>query len=254
MGVWAVARNTFREAVRDKIFSLVGAFGVVLVLSSIVLSPLTVGAQTKMVADVGLSSISIFGLLIILLMGSGMVHKEIDKRTIMTLLSKPITRTDYMLGKYLGLLITLAVIMGSMSILFFLSVWITPTVFQMAFVKSLYTAMCEMVVVTAVVMFFSAFTTPVLTSLFTLGVFLAGHTLGDLQTFAAMSGSHGTTWGIDLLTWILPNLELFNIRNAAVHGLPIHSAHLMWAGVYALLYSTLCLIVASWIFSRRDFK
>ncbi len=159
-----------------------------------------------------------------------------------------------MLGKYLGLLITLLVIMASMSVLFFLSVWVTPTVFDPAFIKSLYTAGCEMVVVTAVVMLFSAFTTPVLTSLFTLGVFLAGHTLGDLQSFAAMSGNQGTVWAIDVVRWILPDLELFNIRNAAVHGLPIHSAHLIWAGVYALLYSTVCLVVASWVFSRRDFK
>ncbi len=254
MGIVAIARNTFREAVRDRIFTLVGAFGVLLVASSIVLSPLTVGAQTKMVADVGLSSISIFGLLIVVLMGSGMVHKEIDKRTIMTMLSKPITRTDYMLGKYLGLLVTLVVIMASMSVLFFLAVWVTPTSFDPAFIKSLYTSVCEMVVVTAVVMLFSSFTTPVLTSLFTLGVFVAGHTLGDLQTFAKLAGNQGTVVAMDAIRWILPDLELFNIRNAAVHGLPIHSAHLIWAGVYALLYSTLCLIVASWIFSRRDFK
>jgi ABC-type transport system involved in multi-copper enzyme maturation permease subunit len=250
----AVARNTFREAVRDKIFGLVGAFGLVLVVSSIVLSPLTIGAQTKMVADVGLSSITIFALLIVLLVGSGMVHKELDKRTIFTILSKPITRTDYMLGKYLGLMLTLLAIMASMSLLFFLSVWLTPSVFDFALVKALYMAVCEMTVVTAVAMLFSSFTTATLTSLFTLGIFLAGHTLGDLETFARMSGSQGTIWAMKAVRMILPNLELFNVRNAAVHGLPIHSAHLMWAGIYALLYSTLCLSLGSWLFGRRDFK
>lgn len=252
--VLAVARNTFREAVRDKIFSLVGAFGLVLVISSMVLSPLTIGAQTKMVADVGLSSISIFGLLIILLLGSGLVHKEIDKRTIMTILSKPLTRTDYLLGKYFGLLLTLLVIMASMSALFFVSIWLTPSVFSFALVKALYMSLCEMVVVTAVAMLFSSFTTPTLTGLFTLGVFLAGHTLSDLEAFAHMSGSHLTLWSMQVVRFVLPDLELFNVRSAAVHNLPIHSAHLVWGGLYALLYSTLCLVVGAWLFGRRDFK
>jgi ABC-type transport system involved in multi-copper enzyme maturation permease subunit len=254
MRVLAIARNTFREAVRDKVFGLVGAFGLLLVISSIVLSPLTVGAQTKMVADVGLASISIFAMLIILLMGSGLVHKEIDKRTIMTVLSKPITRTDYVLGKYFGLLSTLTVIMAAMSALFLIAVWMTPTVFEMGYLKALYMGLLEMVLVTAVAIFFSSFTSPILTSLFTLGVFLAGHTLTDLRTFAAMAGSTGVIWSMKVLRWVLPDLEIFNVRNAAVHNLPIEPAHIFWASVYALLYSTICLILGSWIFGRREFK
>lgn len=254
MRVLAIARNTFREAVRDKVFGLVGAFGLLLVLTSIVLSPLTVGAQTKMVADVGLASISIFAMLIILLMGSGLVHKEIDKRTIMTVLSKPLTRTDYVLGKYFGLLSTLAVIMAAMSALFLLAVWLTPTVFEMGYLKALYMGLLEMSLVTAVAIFFSSFTSPILTSLFTLGVFLAGHTLTDLRTFAAMAESTGVIWSMNALRWILPDLEIFNVRNAAVHNLPIEPEHIFWASVYAVLYSTICLLLGAWIFGRREFK
>lgn len=254
MRALAIARNTFREAVRDKVFGLVGAFGLLLVVSSIVLSPLTVGAQSKMVADVGLASISIFAMLIILLMGSGLVHKEIDKRTIMTVLSKPITRTEYVVGKYFGLLSTLVVIMASMSVLFLLSVWASSAGFELAYFKALYMGLMEMVVVTAVAILFSSFTTPILTSLFTLGIFFAGHTLTDLRTFAAMADSDAVLWSTGALRWILPDLELFNVRNAAVHGLPIEPAHIFWATVYALLYSTICLILAAWFFRHREFK
>jgi ABC-type transport system involved in multi-copper enzyme maturation permease subunit len=254
MKVLTIARNTFREAVRDKVFGLVGAFGVLLVVSSLILSPLTVGAQTKMVADVGLGSIPLFALLIILLLGSGMVHKEIDKRTIMTLLAKPLTRTDYVLGKYLGLMATLLVIMSCMAALFAVSVWLAPGSFAGAYGKALFLSLCEMTVVTAVALFFSAFAGPVLTSLFTLGAYLVGHTLGDLESFARLADRPAAEAVLGVVRWILPNLDLYNVRNAAVHGLPIEPAHVLFAALYALLYAGLCLTAASWVLGRREFK
>jgi ABC-type transport system involved in multi-copper enzyme maturation permease subunit len=249
-----LARNTFREAIRDKIYVLVVAFGLLMVLSTIVISPLTVGAQKKIVADVGLASISIFALLVVLFLGSGMVHKEIDKRTIMAILSKPITHLDYLLGKFLGLLATLVVLMAAMTALFVLACLLTKTPFKPAFLVAILLSVCEMIVVVSVLILFSSFTTPVLTSLFTLATFLAGHTVQDLERFAIVTESHAVERVMKGVKIVLPNLDLFNVRNAAVHGLPIATEHVLWAILYALLYGGVMLAISDVLFRRREFK
>lgn len=254
MKTLAIARNTFREAVRDRVFALVGVFGLLLVSSSIVISPLTVGAQQKLVADIGLASISVFAVLVVLFVGSGLVSKEIDKRTIMTILSKPVSRFEYLFGKYLGLLGTIAVMILSMTLLFALALLATGSRFELAYLYSLGLTAVEMMVITSVVIFFSSFTSPVLTSIFTLGVFLAGRMLPDLERFAIVTASGPVERSTDLLKYVLPNLDLFDVRNAAVHGLPIEGTHVAWAVLYGVLYSGVLLLLADRIFRRREFK
>lgn len=254
MKTLAIARNTFREAVRDRVFALVAVFGLLLVSSSIILSPLTIGAQQKLVADIGLASISVFSVLVVLFVGSGLVSKEVDKRTIMTLLSKPVSRFEYLFGKYLGLLGTIGVMIGAMSVLFAAALLATGSRFEVAYLISLGLTAMEMVVVTAVVIFFSSFTSSVLTSIFTLGVFLAGRMLPDLEAFAVVTASPGVERSMDILRYALPNLDLFDVRNAAVHGLPIDGQHVAWAVVYGLMYSGVLLLVADRLFRRREFK
>lgn len=254
MKVVVLARNAFREAIRDKIYVLVVAFGLLMVLSTIIMSPLTVGAQEKIVADIGLGSMSIFALLVVLFLGSGMVHKEIDKRTIVAILSKPITRLDYLLGKFLGLLGTLFVLVVAMTALFVLACLVTKAGFHAAYLLSIGLSLCEMMVVVSVLILFSSFTSPVLTSLFTLATFLAGHTVQDLERFALVMDSHAVERAMKVVRLILPNLDLFNVRNAAVHGLPIETAHVVWAVAYGFLYSGLMLVLADVLFRRREFK
>ena len=254
MKTLAIARNTFREAVRDRVFALVGVFGLLLVSSSIVLSPLTVGAQQKLVADIGLAAISAFAVLVVLFVGSGLVSKEVDKRTIMTILTKPVSRFEYLFGKYLGLLGTIGVMILSMTLLFALALLATGSRFESGYFYSIGLTVVEMMVVTAVVIFFSSFTSSVLTSIFTLGVFLAGRMLPDLERFAFVTSSDGVERGADLLGYLLPNLDLFDVRNAAVHGLPIDPMHVSWAVLYGVLYSAALLLVADRLFRRREFK
>jgi len=250
----AIAQNTFREAVRDKVFVLVAVFGLLMVLSSVIMSPLTVGARQKIVADMGLSALSFFSLLVIVLVGSGMVYKEIDKRTIMSILSKPISRMEYVLGKYVGLCATLVVMMAAMWLLFLLACWLTATPIKSAYALAGALTVVEMLVVTAIVMFFSSFTTPILTSLFTLGVFIVGHLVSDLESFALVAGNDALFRTMRMLKFVLPNLDLFNVRNAAVHGLPIAAAHVGWAVLYGCLYAGVLLVLADLLFRRREFK
>jgi len=249
-----IARNTFREAVRDKVFLIVGVFGLILVASSVVMSPLTVGAREKIVADMGLSSVSIFSLIVILLVGSSMVHKEIDKRTIMVLLSKPVSRLEYMIGKFLGLAMTLAVMFVAMTALFWLACQMTGVAFERAFLASLSLSYLEMLVVTSIMIFFSSFTTPVLTSLFTLGVYVVGHLVRDLEAFALVAGSDGLFQVMRALKHVFPNLDLFNIRNAVVHQIPIEPGQLLWAPIYGVVYAALLLVLSDLVFRRREFR
>lgn len=250
----AIARNTFREAVRDRIFLLVGAFGLLLVASAAVMSPLTVGAQQKIVVDIGLAAQSVLGLLVVVLVGSGMLHKEIDKRTIMTILSKPISRLEYLVGKYIGLLAVLVSMMAVMFCVFLVACAFTATPIKVAFLASLGMTVVEMMVVTALVVFFSTFTTPVLTSLFTLGVYVTGHTVQDLESFAEVTGSAAVAQVMGVAKWVIPNLDLFNIRSAVVHGLAMDTAQIAWAATYGLLYSLLLVALSDVTFRRREFR
>lgn len=254
MKIVAIAHNTFREAVRDRIFALVGAFGLVLMASTVVLSPLSVGAQQKLVADIGLAGISIFAVLVVLFVGSGLVHKELDKQTIVTILSKPVSRMEYLLGKYLGLLVTIVCMMAMMVVVFGLAVLVTGTRFELVYLLSVGLTFCEMVLVTAVVIFFSSFTSPVLTSLFTLGVFLSGRLLPDLESFAIVTRNDQVERVVEVVKYLVPNLDLFDVRNAAVHGLPIESGHVLWAVGYMVVYSGALLVVADVLFRGREFK
>ncbi len=254
MKILAIAQNTFREAVRDRVFVLVLVFGVLLVASTIVISPLTVGAQQKLVADIGLASMSIFAVLVVLFVGSGLVHKEIDKRTIVTLLSKPVSRMEYLLGKYFGLLATILVMMSGMAVLFLLALLATGSTFETSYLVSIGLSVLEMMLVTGVVIFFSGFTSSVLTSIFTLGVFISGRLMPDLEAFAIVTGNLQVERTMGALRHVLPNLDLYDVRNAAVHGLPIEGGHLVWALGYTLIYSAALLAIADFIFRRREFK
>lgn len=252
--VAAVALNTFRETVRDRIFYLVGVFGLVLIGSSAILSPLTVGAQGKVVADVGLASLSLFGLLVVVFVGSGMLHKEIDKRTITTILAKPVSRRAYVAGKFGGLILTLACMLAAMGALFLLVTLWTPVPLNPGYAAAFGFAFLELAVVTAVAVLLSTFVSPVLAAVLTLALFVVGHVSSDLKAFGALVGGPALRLVTSVLFYVLPNLEVFNVRGAVVHGDPVSGAHLALAALYATCYVALCLVLAGAIFTRRELK
>jgi ABC-type transport system involved in multi-copper enzyme maturation permease subunit len=254
MRVIAIAHNSFREAVRDKVFVIVAAFGLVMIASSVIMSPLTVGAREKIVADMGLSTVSMFSMLVILFVGSGMVYKEIDKRTITVILSKPVSRLEYMFGKFFGLAATLATMFVAMTALFWCACLLTRVDFSAAFLSSIFLSYMEMLLVTALMILFSSFTTPVLTSLFTLAVYIVGHLVRDLESFALVTGSDALFSAMRVFKTVLPNLDLFNIRNAVVHGIPIAAGQILWASAYAVIYAGILLVLSGLIFRRREFR
>jgi ABC-type transport system involved in multi-copper enzyme maturation permease subunit len=252
--VTAVALNTFRETVRDRIFYLVAIFGLILLASSALLSPLTIGAQGKIVADVGLASLSLFGLLVVVFVGSGMLRKELDKRTITTILTKPVSRLEYLLGKYAGLTLTLFCMLAAMVLLFMLVTLVTPATFSARYLAAIYLVFWELLLINGAVLLYSTFVSPVLAMVFTLGLFVIGHLSEDILSFGQLMGGTMQAAVSRAIYYLVPNLEIFNARGLVVHGGSVSAAHLGLATLYGFCYTALLIVLAAGIFARRELK
>lgn len=254
MKIVVIALNTFRETVREKVLYNLLFFALLMIGSSVLLSTLTIGEQSKIIMDIGLASINIFGILIAIFVGIGLVSKEIEKKTIYTIISKPIYRYQFLLGKYLGLLITLFVntsimVTGFFAVLILMTYNITPDM-----IKAILLIYVELMVVTAVALMFSTFTTSTLSAIFTISIYIIGHLLGDLKVFAARLGNPVIVFLMNSLYYILPNLENFNIKGEVVHNIALDPSFIGMSVLYGLLYITMILFSSVIIFQRRDFK
>jgi len=252
--IGALALNTFRETVRDRIFYLVGVFGFVMLASTAVLSPLTVGAQSKIMADVGLGAMVAFGLLVVVFVGSGMVRKELDKGTIVTILAKPVGRREYLVGKFLGLNLTLTAMLAVMTILFTALLFFAPGDFSLRFLKAVYMAFLELTLVNAVAVFFSTCVSPILAAVFTLGAFAVGHLSESIRAFGKMQGTPFEQKMAEVVYYLIPNLEMFNVRGAVVHGDPVTMSHLGLATLYGVGWTVLLLVLAGAVFARKELR
>ncbi len=250
----ALALSTFRETVRDRIFYLVAVFGFVMLASTAVLSPLNVGAQGKIMADVGLAAMVIFGLVVAVFVGSAMVRKEMDKGTIVTILSKPIGRREYIFGKFLGLNLTLVSMLAVMAVLFLLMLLMAPGSFSFRFLSAFYLSFLELMVINAIVIFFSTCVSPILAAVFTLGAFAVGHLSESIRDFGQMQGTAFQQQMSEVVYYIIPNLEVFNVRGAVVHGDPVLMSHILMATLYAVCWTALLLLLAGSIFNRKELR
>jgi ABC-type transport system involved in multi-copper enzyme maturation permease subunit len=252
--VIVIALNTFRETLRDKILYNLVFFGLLLIVSSILLGTLTMGERAKIIQDLGLASINVFGVLIAIFVGIGLVSKEIEKRTIYSIIAKPIPRYQFLLGKYAGLALTLLVNIAIMVAGFVLILVIGGVGFSPALLWAIGLIFMELLLITAIAVMFSTFTTPTLSATYTLAIYVIGHLTDDLWTMASKLPDTPTKNLLDLLYYVLPNLEYFNIKGQAVHGMVIAPSYLVSALAYGLTYSMMILVLAGVIFQRRDFK
>ena len=249
-----VARNTFREATRDRVIAGVIGAGLVLLLATQVLGPLAMGEGKRLTVDLGLSGISLLGILVTLLVGTSLVAKEIERRTIYNLLSRPIARPHYLLGKWIGMTATLWVVAGGLG----LALWGLLLVrgYQpnaLSLLQSVYLAGLELALVAALAVMFSALSTPVLSALYTLGAVLIGQWSDDLRAYAAkLPGALSAV--LHAASNLVPNLPLFNMRTLAANGETTTLLHLALASAYALAYCACILSLAAAAFESRDFK
>jgi ABC-type transport system involved in multi-copper enzyme maturation permease subunit len=253
MKIRAIASNTFKEAIRDRILYLLLFFAAVCIAFSRLLALLTVGDRVKIIKDVGLSSLSLFGALMAILLGTGLVYKEIDKKTVYTILSKPIHRYQFLLGKYLGLILTLFIMLLLMSFIFLVLVFFHTFTIEWKLLIAIAYIFIEICLITAVALLFSCFSTPILSSIFSLSFYLIGHTSWGLEnSINKMNPGIGKIL-IQILYTFLPDLENFNFKTEVVHSLPIPSETFFYSFVYGTFYSIFLLALAMLMFRKRDF-
>ncbi len=267
MVVTAVALSVFRESVRDKVFYNLLLFAIVLVMASLLIGQLTASQDLKIIKDLGLSATSIFGLFIAVFVGISLVWKEVERRSIYSLLAKPIRRSELIVGKYLGLAFTLLVNVAVMAatlyaVLAYMNAgadagvrasWDAPALDPRMLVAMLL-IWFELLVVTAVAIFFSAFSSPMLSAVFTFGLWVVGHFNADLKHFESVVESRPVAWLARALYYLLPNLSPFDIKTQVVHAQPVAAGYVGMTLAYGLVYITALIVAAAFIFSRRDFK
>jgi Cu-processing system permease protein len=262
-----VAISVFRESVRDRVLYSLVLFAVLLMGVSYLIGQLTAGQDIKIIKDFGLAAISIIGLLIAVFIGVGLVWKEVERRSIYSILAKPIRRHEFLLGKYFGLALTLAVnvaVMGAsyyavlayMATTFPESVraaWPAPAV-DPALLAALGLILMELLLVTAVALFLSTFSSPFLSAMLTLGVWVIGTFNTDLRNFQQVVDSWVAALLARSIYYALPNFSSFDIKTQVVHGLAVPWSYVGVTTLYATAYIALLLLAAVVVFSKRDFK
>jgi ABC-type transport system involved in multi-copper enzyme maturation permease subunit len=262
-----VAGAAFRESVRDRVPYSMVIFAVLLMAASFLISQMTAGQDMKIIKDLGLAALSIFGVLIAVFLGIGLVSKEVERKSIYGLLTKPVTRTQFVLGKYAGLIMTLVVNLGVMTIAYYgvlaymdyvatanaRAAWPAPALDPRLLI-AVVLIVAELALVTAVALFFSTFSSPLLSALLTLGLWVAGHFNTDLRNFENVVDSTVVVVMARGLYYLLPNLAPFDVKAEVVHGLAVDGRHVLLTMAYAALYAGVLLTAAIAIFRRRDFK
>ena len=250
----AIAVNTVREAVRSKVLYVLLFFALALIGTGVLLSTLSYVERERILQDVGLASIRLFGAAIAIFVGVNLIHKEIDRRTIFTILSKPVSRTEFLLGKFFGLVVTLWIQVAIMAAGFVAVSLLAGAPVNAGHAKALVLVAGELALLAAVATLFSSFTTPMLASLFGAGFYLVGHLTRDLRELGAQSESPAMAQATAVLHRVLPDLEAFNASIEAVHGLAIPASAVWQPLLYGVFYATALLVLAALIFQRRDLR
>lgn len=252
-----VAVNTFREAVRDRVLYNLVFFALLMIGAAILVGQISIGIERLVIINLGLSAISLFGLVMAIFIGVGLVSKEIEKRTLYSLLAKPIRRWEFLVGKYAGLVLTLAVntsfmTMGLAAALFYVGRPFVKT--DALILVAVYFILLELALVTALALFFSCFSSPMLSTLFTLGIYVTGIFSSDIRDFGELTKSPALKAVTETIYYLVPNFHNFNAIAAAAHGEAIPLSLVAQNTLYAALYVALLLVAASAVFSGRNLK
>jgi len=251
--IWTIVLNSFRENIRDRILYNLLVFALLMIVLSVALVQLSTGEWQRITIDVGLSSVWIFGSLMAIFLGISLVSKEIERRTIYTLLSKPVARSAFLLGKYLGLTLTILVNMAVMVAVYILILHYLRGHFSMAQAQALILIFVSQMVVVATALFFSTFSTPTLSAIFTLALFVIGHLTGQIRDFARASDKALIKFFGDALYYGIPNLANFQWVNNATYGQVMDPKTFLLTILIGLLTAGLILLLASLILEKKDF-
>ena len=263
-----VGWHVFKESVRDRVLYGIAAFAVLLICASLAIGQITAGQDLKIIKDLGLAAIELAGVLMTVFIGVGLVSREIDRRSIFSLLAKPLPRWEFIVGKYFGLVLTVAVNIWAMTVAFYLMLgWLylaSPASLRLAWEAPaldphiaiqvvLFTA--ELALLTAIALFFSAFSSSALISVvFTVSLYVLGLASADLRAFNDTVEAPVVGQVVSAIGWLVPAFSAFDIKNSVVHGQPVSPGLVGSMALYSATYSATVLGAAVAIFSRREFK
>ena len=249
-----LAANTFREAIRNKLLYTLLGFGIVMIAAGVLLASLSYVEVDEILQDMGMAAIRFFSAGIAIFVGIGLIHNEVDRRTIFTILSKPVSRTEFLIGKWAGLTFTVWLQLVLMALAFAVVSGLAGAPLGAGHAVAIALIGFELMLLVAIATFFSAFTTPMLAALFSVGIWMIGHLSRDLRALGEQSELESVSRATNLVFQWMPDFEVFNKTLEAVHGLAIPSSEVWMAIVYAVGYTVCTLLIGSMIFGRRDFK
>ncbi|HEY6348295.1 MAG TPA: ABC transporter permease subunit [Candidatus Angelobacter sp.] len=252
----AISFNTFREAVRDRVLYNLVVFALLLVATAPLFGEISIGVEKLILVNVGLSAISIFGIIIAIFIGIGLVSKEMEKKTLYTILSRPVRRWEFIAGKYLGLLMTLVVNAAFMTAGFYLALLAMARGLgkdDATLLVAVYFIVLQFFMVTAITLLFSSFSTPILSAIFAFALFAIGSFAEDLRNFASLA-SGVTKWLATGAAYLAPNFSALNVISQVAHAESVSGKLILLNTVYALLYSLTATVGAILIFERRNLK
>jgi ABC-type transport system involved in multi-copper enzyme maturation permease subunit len=252
--VWTIATNTVRESVRSKLLYGLLFFAVLLIGAGAVVATLSYVESDRILQDIGMGSVRLFGVAIAILVGINLIHREVDRRTVYTILSKPLSRGEFLVGKFLGLTMTIWLQMAIMGAAFAGVSLATGARLGASHLAFFFLTGVELALVVGIATFFSAFTSPVLAAFFTTGVWMVGHLSRQLRELGAAAHNSSFEWVTWLLHGVLPDLESFNLSSEAAHLLPVTTSDWVLPTLYGAGYLTLVLFAAVAVFERRDLR
>ncbi len=253
---FVLATNVFREVVRDRILYIIGLYALVVAVAMRLLPEFAASTQDKMLPDFGLAAMSAIGTIVAVFVGTGLVNKEIEKRTILMLIAKPVSRTEFITGKFLGLSCVLAVLVAAMTAIFLLALQVAKVSYS---IESIAIAsiflLLQLCLLGAIAITMGVFTSSLLATALTFGVYLMGNITQDLLKLGSLSRNLGVERLTQALYLLLPDLARLDFKNDAVYGLHAlpNSTTLIASALYSVLYSVMLLALSIFVFSRREF-
>ncbi len=253
----ALVRNTVREALRERLMYNLAVFAVVLIAGSLTISQLTLGEQFRIIANVGTSSTQVFGTLTSVLLGVGLVSRELDRRTCYPILARPVSRARFITGKYLGLVAVLAlnVVVMAAATGIMLALYSHGLAFLgLSFLGAFWLLLLQFAVCAGFAVLFSSFSTATLATIFSLTLVAAGHVFSEVRTFWLRTEQVGMKQLVRVLDFVLPNMGLLDLKEALTYGDPVAAGSLASRSAYGLAYAALLVALAGLVFSRKDVR
>lgn len=251
--IWVIAKNTYRELIRERLLYGVFLIAALVTALSFFLSTVSLGQNARIMHNIGLATIHLFVLFILIFVTTNSVAKDLDRRTVYFLFPKPISRGQYVVGKYVGLLLLLLTTLAILGGLFLIGVVSTDKSLVGAALISLGYSFIEISLLVAFAQLFASFTAPLNASLYSISLYIIGHSLTALREFLAASGNTAFLHVVNVCYYVLPNLEKFDVRAATLYGIALPASQVLWSLVYAVIYSGLALFLTTQVVRKREF-